>query len=478
MSRTLLTVSFVFMVAICNGQGWSKEFHEIPLTSNNGEELNMELIQRDTTIGLVHKDTLYWILSFMGVLDSKSENPFYESSVDLNYYWYNYWIEKWYLNLASSKIKNDKMFIANYGIFWIGVDTPAEYRLTMIENDQIVSNTFAILNDTIFIVSLRGSNLQLQGYDNEGRFIFSKNIVQLNSSLNKDDLDVKIKTVSDKIVIEAKSSKEGLNTCGIYIFNLNSSGELQELNYNGLCNTLRLQDLTTDEKNNIFASIEIDGSTGIVKIGKDGKTKRISTFGNNFEKILETKIAVSHGQIALLTSSANSFSFRCLDTNGNLLHEEILDHQCEVKNHESFEHKTDLMAFANSFVFAYTLIKNIETSGTINAIPHIFFFAYGNCERPIEIEDDDIATSSSNLKDESPINIFPNPSPGIFTIHFDKAGADPYKISVYNIRGELVKGKEVSMKNAEIDLSEHPPGIYVVKINTHGEEYVHKIIKK
>ncbi len=69
-------------------------------------------------------------------------------------------------------------------------------------------------------------------------------------------------------------------------------------------------------------------------------------------------------------------------------------------------------------------------------------------------------------KDE--INVYPNPSNGIFTI---ESRAEISSIEITNILGEKISTCSLNSKKTEIDLSNQPKGIYFYKIIT-GEENI------
>ncbi len=72
------------------------------------------------------------------------------------------------------------------------------------------------------------------------------------------------------------------------------------------------------------------------------------------------------------------------------------------------------------------------------------------------------------------IQIFPNPSNGIFTI----AGDDIVSIDIINIKGEIIRSDQnISQKNNNLDISDMPNGIYFIKINSKLSSELRKIIK-
>lgn len=80
---------------------------------------------------------------------------------------------------------------------------------------------------------------------------------------------------------------------------------------------------------------------------------------------------------------------------------------------------------------------------------------------------------------ESQINIYPNPSNGLFNLHINGITDGVLKLELYNLIGELllessafVKGEELT-KN--IDLQEFSNGIYLIKVSTNGQSVIKKV---
>jgi hypothetical protein len=81
-------------------------------------------------------------------------------------------------------------------------------------------------------------------------------------------------------------------------------------------------------------------------------------------------------------------------------------------------------------------------------------------------------TNSSNL-----MNIYPNPSKDVFYIHFNSNNVSG-KIIIFNYLGNTILNKELTKNDFEIDLSDYPSGIYLVKFISNSIIYNHKIIKQ
>lgn len=72
------------------------------------------------------------------------------------------------------------------------------------------------------------------------------------------------------------------------------------------------------------------------------------------------------------------------------------------------------------------------------------------------------------------INVYPNPSNGIFNID----GEDIQKIEVLNALGQIVYSKEINDNHLQVDLSRHSIGAYLLRVVTSNGIITHKIVKK
>ena len=87
--------------------------------------------------------------------------------------------------------------------------------------------------------------------------------------------------------------------------------------------------------------------------------------------------------------------------------------------------------------------------------------------------------SVSDMLDEKRITISPNPTEGHLKILINgKSDSDNCSLSIYSASGQLVDVHPEIGKSTEIDLSNHPKGYYILKININNETSSWKIIKK
>jgi PKD repeat protein len=92
-------------------------------------------------------------------------------------------------------------------------------------------------------------------------------------------------------------------------------------------------------------------------------------------------------------------------------------------------------------------------------------------------------TSSINENDLlSKLNVFPNPSNGLFNVQFNSTDAST-KLTVLNLLGEVILKKELVQTangnyDTQIDLSNYPNGIYLINISTENQNIVRRISKQ
>ena len=120
-----------------------------------------------------------------------------------------------------------------------------------------------------------------------------------------------------------------------------------------------------------------------------------------------------------------------------------------------------------------TTISNIDIEGNIE----IEIRRAGQEEDRVIIDDltwtcyTTLSTPEENLKN---LTIYPNPTNGN-TLYFNLT--KDVTIRMYNVLGKLIKYNKISSKNNNIDISNLPKGIYLLKINSENQFITRKIIK-
>jgi hypothetical protein len=91
-------------------------------------------------------------------------------------------------------------------------------------------------------------------------------------------------------------------------------------------------------------------------------------------------------------------------------------------------------------------------------------------------------TDNENLSNntiENEVNIYPNPSKGIFTIYFVEKMENENNISVYNMLGQKILDYLVSeIETFDLNLSNYANGTYFVKISNGLKTITKKVIKQ
>jgi putative heme degradation protein len=86
-----------------------------------------------------------------------------------------------------------------------------------------------------------------------------------------------------------------------------------------------------------------------------------------------------------------------------------------------------------------------------------------------------VGLNSNILINELHLNIFPNPSNGVFTITFQNMPNKNSEIEIFNSLGQRINKDVLNTQTKTIDISSFPKGIYFLKISF-GEKYVFKKI--
>ncbi|RLD55557.1 MAG: hypothetical protein DRJ05_12760 [Bacteroidetes bacterium] len=82
-----------------------------------------------------------------------------------------------------------------------------------------------------------------------------------------------------------------------------------------------------------------------------------------------------------------------------------------------------------------------------------------------------------NIENIAMLNIYPNPSLGLFTLHFNDGESANYAVEIMDMMGNVVyKNGNMKAGNTAIDIREKPKGFYFVKVMAGGKVYTEKVV--
>ena len=92
----------------------------------------------------------------------------------------------------------------------------------------------------------------------------------------------------------------------------------------------------------------------------------------------------------------------------------------------------------------------------------------------------EIVTEVETIKtsDESDVKIYPNPTSGKFTLSCDDFINENPRVRITNIAGQIIINKSLYNSENQIDISNYPNGIYLIKVDTDKHSVSKKIILK
>lgn len=100
-----------------------------------------------------------------------------------------------------------------------------------------------------------------------------------------------------------------------------------------------------------------------------------------------------------------------------------------------------------------------------------------NMPYPVDIILPCISTRAENLNaKDNTINVFPNPSNGIFKLSFQNDKMLNARFFLYNLMGEIVFESNIFSNDQQLDLSWLEPGVYVIKFRNEKEGSERKIV--
>jgi hypothetical protein len=84
------------------------------------------------------------------------------------------------------------------------------------------------------------------------------------------------------------------------------------------------------------------------------------------------------------------------------------------------------------------------------------------------------AVGLTSIEENTGLNIYPNPSKGIFTVEMNST--EKTLAQVYNVIGEVVFSKEIISTSTTIDLSTLSEGVYSLKISSASKNSFSRIV--
>jgi len=86
------------------------------------------------------------------------------------------------------------------------------------------------------------------------------------------------------------------------------------------------------------------------------------------------------------------------------------------------------------------------------------------------------SNSEQELELTDKFRVFPNPNTGKFMINSETMSL--FNITMYNSLGKQIMSKQKAEEPYQIDLSDFPKGLYIIKINANGISEFQKVVKQ
>ncbi len=111
------------------------------------------------------------------------------------------------------------------------------------------------------------------------------------------------------------------------------------------------------------------------------------------------------------------------------------------------------------------IYTGIMFAGSLDADPNLTSETISGIGREVGIIQLDGATLSLGQDQFGTLNVYPNPSNGLFQMNLTKVNAENSTLFVHNLQGELVCTKQINKTTTTLNLTELPKGLYVLKYN-------------
>jgi len=81
------------------------------------------------------------------------------------------------------------------------------------------------------------------------------------------------------------------------------------------------------------------------------------------------------------------------------------------------------------------------------------------------------------------VNIYPNPTTGVFNVNCVDCTSQPSKAVIYNVNGTVLQtrlsGLDLDLYNEQYDLSGQPAGVYLIKLQYNDSSFkYYKVVKE
>ena len=87
--------------------------------------------------------------------------------------------------------------------------------------------------------------------------------------------------------------------------------------------------------------------------------------------------------------------------------------------------------------------------------------------------------SFTDMLNEHDIKIYPNPTYGFLKLSiYGLKGTDKCSMSLYTTKGAQIMAYDVNKESLEINISNQPAGVYLLRITINNNSTIWKIIKK
>jgi PKD repeat protein len=198
---------------------------------------------------------------------------------------------------------------------------------------------------------------------------------------------------------------------------------------------------------------------------------------------------------AISISQAGTYSLNVTDARGcsgvsNSINIEVMD--SPVAGYEYSQTTGYTIVFNNTSIHGNTylwIFHNNTTSTEENpsftypfdAVYPITLIAFNDCGSDTIFENVivDKISSVNDLNSLSNLNIFPNPSNGIFTLEGQSNGAQQYKFRVLNMLGQEIHSSNISVHgqwNKTLDLKLYSKGVYWIIIEDNKTKLSRKLV--